>query len=129
MQITRDAGADVPQVSSDGKFLYYCKGWPLPTSVWRVPAEGGEGTRVLDGVHPDGGWTLGKAGIYFFTAADKRGRSDLAIYEFATGKTRKILTIARLVTFYVAVSPDERTILYTQFDEFGSDLMLVENFR
>jgi hypothetical protein len=28
-----------------------------------------------------------------------------------------------------AVSPDRRTILYVQYDEAGSDLMLVENFR
>jgi hypothetical protein len=27
-----------------------------------------------------------------------------------------------------AVSPDERTILYPEFDQDGSDLMLVENF-
>jgi hypothetical protein len=27
------------------------------------------------------------------------------------------------------VSPDERTILYPQLDEAGSDLMLVENFH
>ena len=29
----------------------------------------------------------------------------------------------------LTVSPDSRTILYTQLDETGSDLMLVENFR
>jgi hypothetical protein len=31
--------------------------------------------------------------------------------------------------FAIAVSPDGRTILYTQLDEAGSDLMRVENFR
>jgi hypothetical protein len=29
----------------------------------------------------------------------------------------------------LAVSPDGRWILYTQFDQAGSELMLVENFR
>ena len=29
----------------------------------------------------------------------------------------------------MTVSPDGRTILYTQLDEEASDLMLVENFR
>jgi hypothetical protein len=29
----------------------------------------------------------------------------------------------------IAVSPDERTLLYGQDDEWGSDLMLVENFH
>jgi len=72
---------------------------------------------------------VGKEGIYFFTVPDKKGHSDLSIYEFATGKTRKILTIERPVDAFFAVSPDGRTILYTQIDDVGSDLMLVENFR
>ena len=60
---------------------------------------------------------------------DKKRHSDLSIYEFATGKTRKILTIERPVGTFIAVSPDGRTILYTQKDQAGSDLMLIENFR
>ncbi len=129
VQISRDAGADLPHESPEGKFVYYSKGWPFPQSVWRVPAEGGEGTKVLDAVHPLALWTMGKEGIYFFTVPDKKRHSDLSIYEFATGKTRKILTIERPLGAFFAVSPDGRTILYTQIDETGSDLMLVENFR
>jgi hypothetical protein len=29
----------------------------------------------------------------------------------------------------LAVSPDQKTILYTQLDALNSDIMLVENFR
>ena len=43
--------------------------------------------------------------------------------------SRKILTTERGVYEAIAVSPDGRTILYTQRDEAGSDLMVVENFR
>ena len=131
VQVSRDAGADLPHESPDGKFVYYSKGWPFPQSVWRVPAEGGEKTKVLDAVHPLALWTMGKEGIYFFTVPDKKGHSDLTIYEFATGKTRKILTIGppARIGMGLGVSPDGRTILYTQVDEGGSDLMLVENFR
>ncbi len=127
-QCTRDDGADLPHESLDGRWLYYSKGWPGPESVWRMPLAGGESTRVFDGVHPGGLWTVGKEGIYFFTVADEKGHTDLNLYEFATGKTRTIRTIERPVSFF-AVSPDGRTILYTQLDQEGSDLMLVENFR
>jgi Tol biopolymer transport system component len=126
IQVTKGLGADFPHESADGKWLYYSKGWPGPESVWRVAVEGGEATRVLDAV--DWGWTTGKDGIYFFTVADNKGRADLSLYEFATGKTRKIRTIERRIGA-VGVSPDGRTILYTQLDEEASDLMLVENFR
>jgi Tol biopolymer transport system component/DNA-binding winged helix-turn-helix (wHTH) protein len=128
VQITRHEG-DAPQESPDGRFVYYQMGWPAHCSVWRVPAAGGEEVKVIDSTHTNAGWTVGKQGIYFFTPPDGQGRSDLCLYRFATGKTAKIMTIERELWYRIAVSPDERTILYGQFDQTGSDLMLVENFR
>ena len=131
MQISHDKDAAYMQrESADGKFLYYANGLPGPSSVWRLPVEGGESTKVLDGiVHPEGLWTVGSDGIYFFVRPDENGYSDLSFYEFATGEIRRILAVERPVTFRIDVSPDGRTILYSQADEAGSDLMLVENFR
>jgi serine/threonine protein kinase/Tol biopolymer transport system component len=129
--ITRDPDKpDLPHESPDGRFLYYSKGYPFPQSVWRVPVEGGEGTKLFDGVK-GALWTLGRDGIYFFTEPDEKGRTDLSVYEFATEKTRKILTIVEKLELIgpVEISPDGRTVLYAQEDESGSDLMLVENFR
>ena len=128
VQITRHGG-DAPQESPDGRFVYYEKGWPAQPGVWRVPVGGGEEVKVLESVHRDAGWTVGKQGIYFFTTPDGQGRSEIRLYNFATGKTSKILTIERDVYYRIAVSPDERTILYGQFDQTGSDLMLVEDFH
>jgi len=128
VQITLHGG-DVPQESPDGRFVYYEKGYPSQCSVWKVPAAGGEEVMVLDSTHPEAGWTVGEQGIYFFTPQDAKGRSDICLYRFATGQTSRILTIERDAYYRIAVSPDERTILYTQFDQAGSDLMLVENFR
>jgi len=126
VQISHDPeNIDLLLESPDGKFIYYSKGWPNPYSIWRVDAAGGGATKVLDGVR---GWTVGGDGIYFFAERDEEGHSDLSIYEFATGKTRRILTFERPVGG-VDVSRDGRTILYEQSDEAGSDLMLVENFR
>jgi Tol biopolymer transport system component len=119
---------DVPQESPDGKFLYYCRGFPFAQSVWRILVEGGEEIKVLDSVHPMALWTIRPEGIYFFTAPDDKGFSDLCFYEFASGKTRKILKMER-GPGRPTVSPDGRTILYPQDDESGSDLMLVKNFR
>jgi hypothetical protein len=82
-----------------------------------VSADGGEEIRLVDGLPPNVSWTVGKQGIYFFS------------HEFASGKTRKILTIDRPASGPMAISPDYRTILYQQLDEAGSDLMLAENFR
>jgi Tol biopolymer transport system component len=128
VQITRNE-ADREEESPDGRYLYYSKGWPFQTSLWRIPVDGGEEVKVLDSVHTAGRWTLGREGVYFFTPPDKQGHSDIRLYEFSTSKIKKILTIERGIFEEIAVSPDGRTILYTQVDEAGSELMLVENFR
>jgi Tol biopolymer transport system component len=65
-------GADQPNLSPDGKVIYYCKGWPFPQSLWRLPVEGGQETKILDGINPQS-WTVGEEGIYFFTAPEIEG--------------------------------------------------------
>ena len=93
-----------------------------------MPVGGGAETRVLDSVHP-GSYGAWEQGIYFFAPPDEQNHSALCLYEFTTGKTSKILTIEQDVGAYIDISPDGRMILYTQHDDAGSDLMLLENFK
>ena len=67
-------------------------------------------------------------GIYF-VAPHPDGSSAVRLHSFVTGKDTTIAEIRKRVSWGLSVSPDERYILYTQFDQLGSDLMLVENFR
>ena len=115
IQITRNGG-DKPLESPDGKYLYYVKGdrYPEQCSAWKMPAGGGEETRVLDSVHCDGFWEVGEQGIYYFAKPDEKGRSEIRLHEFASGKTRKILTFdLRAAYATLAASPDGLTILYS----------------
>jgi eukaryotic-like serine/threonine-protein kinase len=120
---------DFPRESPDGKFIYFQKRGPTQCSVWKMPAGGGEETVVLDSVQCGGQWAYWKERIYFFRPMDAKGHSDICRYEFGTGQTSKVLTIEKPISHYIAASPDGRTILYTQHDQTGTDLMLVENFR
>ena len=132
VQITRNDG-DKPLESPDGKYLYYMKGdrYPEQCSVWKMPVGGGEETRVLDSVHCDGFWDIGNDGLYYFAKPDEKGRSEIRLYEFTTGKTRKILILDRQSFSFASLtaSPGGRAMLYSKYDQAGSDLMLVENFR
>jgi serine/threonine protein kinase/WD40 repeat protein len=128
IQITRASG-DIPQESPDGRSLYFMKGWPNAVTVWKASVDGGPETQVLDSVHSEGQFSVEKHGIYFFRIPDQQGRSDISLYDFATNRITKIATVSRSVSNHIAVSPDERTIIYPEFDQLGSDLMLVENFH
>ena len=66
-------------------------------------------------------------GIYYMTTE----RNSIAFYDFVTKKPKTILLLRRPVALQLGltVSPDERWLLYSQMDQFDSDLMLAENFR
>ena len=125
IQVTKHGGR-IGFESLDGTFVYYSKGLEL-TDLWRVPAGGGEETKILDSVWGMA-FAVARKGIYF-VAPHPDGSSAVQFYSFATGNVTSIATIRRPVDWGMSVSPDERSILYTQIDEAGSDLMLVENFH
>ena len=90
---------------------------------------GGEEKKILNAVHSSGGWTVATNGIYFVRTPDEKGQSDLCFYELQSESTRCITTITKGIGYTISASPDGKSILYTQVDAAGSDLMLVENFR
>ncbi len=70
-----------------------------------------------------------REGIYFIPRADADGRYSVHFLSFATGKARPVVALTGAVVPGLSVSPDGRTLLYSQIDERRSDLMLVENFH
>ena len=88
----------------------------------RVPVDGREESRVLDSVSlMNFDVTLG--GIYFLSG------TELRYYNFRTRKFKLLRNIRKPADRGLVVSPDEHWLLYTQIDQIGDDLMLVENFR
>jgi serine/threonine protein kinase len=127
VQVTRKGGF-APLESPDGKLLYYVKALSA-TSVWQVPVEGGEETEVFESLSFYNNMAVVSDGIYFIPTQSGSKGSSIQFFSFATGKIKPIATIERSAGFGLAVSPNGRWILYTQVDQQGSDLMLVENFR
>lgn len=131
VQVTRQGGFEGFE-SPDGKYFYYAKG-RRAAGIWRVPVEGGEETLVLD--HHRAGywryWAVTEQGIYFATAEVPK-HPLLEFFDFASGKVTLIATLEKQIhpaIWGLTVSPDSRAVLYLQYDQRGSDIMLMENFR
>jgi len=120
-----------PRESPDGQWVYYSHWGKRPlgdSSLWKMPRDGGEETQVLESVDRDA-FGIVKEGIYFIPKPDAAGRYSIQFFNFATKRIRSISTIESAIQGNLSVSPDGRWILYSQNDQEGSDLMLVENFR
>jgi hypothetical protein len=118
-----------PIESPDGRFIYTI-GWSASgATLLRAPAEGGEARQVLDSLCIGQNFEVVEDGIYFTPRPDPQAGHSIQFLKFATGAIELIASIEKPVSSGLAVSPDRRWILYSQVEQAGSDLMLVENFR
>jgi hypothetical protein len=127
--------------SPDRRFVYYAKHWISPTSIWRVPVDGGEETLVVDGVSNSLNFVVADRGLYFLAVAESTPRPPAAVFhratqrtsidffEYATGKRTTLFEVGKQAWVGMALSPDQRSLLYSVIDSAGGDLMLVDNFR
>ena len=113
--------------SLDGSMLYYTKAGGDYPSLWGMSVGGGQETELVKSVELYG-FTLAKKGIYF-DQFNKDGTTSIQFLKFATGKVAPVITLPQGRSGPLSISPDERYLLYSQLDQRGSDLMLIENFR
>ena len=129
VQVTRHGGFAALE-SPDGKFLYYAKGLTVP-GLWRIPTDGGEESEIISSLEPGywGYWAVVENGIYYL---DMKAKPGINLFDFTTHRTTRVFDLENrpaLGSPGLAVSPDRKSILYTQLDALNSDIMLVENFR
>jgi Tol biopolymer transport system component len=119
------AGGVVGLESVDGKLLYYSKAEP---GLWAMPLKDGTESQVLPSLYGVANFAATKQGIYFIHRAPDSGAA-ISFMSFSSGVPVDLGIIKSPVGMGLAVSPDERTILYTRFDRADSDLFLVDNFK
>jgi Tol biopolymer transport system component len=126
-QLTQQGGCS-PVESPDGAFLYYQRtvvpsGW----SLRRLTLASGKDIEFLP-VMSERAFEVAPGGIYYVPASAD-GRFTIQYYDFETKTFRLIARILRPLPRRMALSPDGSSLLYSQLDRFGFDLMMVENFR
>jgi hypothetical protein len=93
-----------------------------------MPVEGGPETRVVADVSRYN-YAVTDKGVYFATDATRDRSASIQFLNFATGMTTQIVKVEKPLELGLTVSPDGQTLLYSQIDSSGRDLMLVENFH
>jgi dipeptidyl aminopeptidase/acylaminoacyl peptidase len=124
-------GGFVAIESMDGRQVYYAK-FEAP-GIWTLPVGGGEEQMVYE--RPPSGnwdsWAVGRHGLYVVNR-DAKPRPAIELFSLATRRVTRIAELERQATEwlgFLTVSGDERSILYSQSAQSGSDIMLVEGFR
>jgi Tol biopolymer transport system component len=119
--------------SADGKYLYYAKGRST-AGLWRKHLPGGTEEPILEQLKPGywGYWAVAEEGIYF---ADERGAPasrGLYFFDFGTRQVRQVSKIEKTLAVAdsgIALSPDRRHLLYTQVDQSGSDILMLDRYQ
>jgi hypothetical protein len=71
-----------------------------------------------------------RSGIYFVDTSN--GSDHMEFYDFQSKSTRTVFSPERRVLPWVgglALSPDQKWLLYSQIDRVESDLEMIEHFR
>jgi len=128
VQVTYHGGTSSLE-SPDGKTLYFTKTTPrFDYSLWKMPVNGGPETEVVASLHRYSFAVTPKA-VFYTTPSEPDSPAEVRSLDLATGRVSSLFTLARRVDLGLALSPDERYVLFTQLDYLGSDLMSVDNFR
>jgi Tol biopolymer transport system component len=128
-QVTRLGGFAAFE-SPDGKYLYYAKGRSVD-GLWRLKLGAGREEPVLAQLKPGfwGYWAVAEKGVYFIDQQPEGTGRGIYFYDFATHRVRPVAMLERRIMIGdsgFALTPDGRSILFTQIDQSGSDIMLAD---
>ena len=144
IQVTKGGGVTAFE-AADGAMLYYLSPKNCCADIWQKHLPDGEERRFTEipALLFWNGWHMARGGIYFAgpgtSSQPPKHASEwpqtnpmlLRYFNFATGLTTTVTALndVRVGVGGFDVSKNDRTVLYTQTDSAGTEIMLVENFH
>lgn len=126
VQVTTTGGVDAIE-GPDG-FLYYSKTPRSPTSIWRVAiAGGGDEMLVVDGLSYSSNFAVGEKRLYWMSRGVSGTDTSIEYFDLSTRKRGRFAGIGKQWWFGLALSPDEKSLMYSVVDRIDSNLMMVDN--
>jgi eukaryotic-like serine/threonine-protein kinase len=132
VQITH-SGARYAVQSADGRDIYFSRAMDTQ-GLWRLTLATGAETHVVTEAVDWQHWALGRHGLYYAAVADlvwvRRAAMTIHYLDFQTGRTTTLFHREASSRFQsLAVSPDEKWMLFGETPRGNFELMLVDNFR
>jgi Tol biopolymer transport system component/DNA-binding winged helix-turn-helix (wHTH) protein len=124
-QLTHGGGITAYE-SADGRWLYFMNAGDFGT-VWRMAADGGEPTLVLDQKIHFGRWTLWRDRVVYIDTVATPHRAMM--FDPPSRRTTHLFTLDRPAGAGVAVSPDGAWVAYTQRDQVVSEIMTLDGIE
>lgn len=126
--------ASVAHESPQGGDVYFAT---ANGGIWRRPVAGGDETPVLKDFDWSliGYWTVFSDGIYYVareSLPDRTVVNHIRFFDFARRRSVDLGALMGNIDEWVgglAVSPDRRTVLYSQRTYQSSEVRIIENFR
>jgi dipeptidyl aminopeptidase/acylaminoacyl peptidase len=136
VQVTTNGGWYALE-SWDGRHVYYTKSSQEPRApalgLWRMPVGGGPEEEVLEKSTRFWFWALGRSGVYLTASEATPGWNQeytIRHFDLRSGQMSELLRReGPFWHLWLAVSPGEDWILFSEGPLEQSELMLMENFR
>jgi Tol biopolymer transport system component len=109
-----------PQWSPDGQTILFNSAREGSTDVYLL-------VQLVDTLSYPTNLVVGDRGLYFVAVGDAPSKTSIDFFDFRTGRTTTLATIGKPWWFGIAMSPDQRWLLFPTIDRDGHDLMLVDN--
>jgi Tol biopolymer transport system component/DNA-binding winged helix-turn-helix (wHTH) protein len=122
VQITRGGGFR-PVESADGRYVYYSKG-SRQTSIWRVPAGGGEELPLVGSLDYWQNFSATPVGIYYVPTTRERGL-PIRFFDFDAGTSRPAGQVESASLQGVSACGDGG-LVFSRRESSARDLMLME---
>ena len=110
----------------DAKSVYFAQQHE-DAGLWQQPLRGGPPKRVADRLYRRNLFVPSKDGVYYMArSGDAFG---LFFLSQTTGQTKRVAAFSQDIFWGLDLSPDERSVYYSQYDVANADIMLIDDFR
>jgi Tol biopolymer transport system component len=122
-QITRNGGT-ASKEWPDGRGIYYVRREKEAWSLRQCLLDGSDDRELVPSMAYRA-FAIADNGVYFISMPGPDGRSSIEFLNFANHATTLITPIQKPQWRPMALSPDQRFLLFSQFDHWGRDLMVI----